>query len=143
MRKQAQPLLKALSYLSRNLVRTCLLYMFVLSSFAVQAQEDQRISVDLRGESLESAIWHLQNQTKFVFMYATEDIENISNINVKAKNKTIAEIMDECLKGTNLTYEISGNAIVIKKRQNQPTATITGWVRDTNGEPLPGASVVA
>ena len=92
--------------------------MFVLSSFAVQAQEDQRISVDLRGESLESAIWHLQNQTKFVFMYATEDIENISNINVKAKNKTIAEIMDECLKGTNLTYEISGNAIVIKKRQN-------------------------
>ena len=117
--------------------------MFVLSSFAVQAQEDQRSSVELRGVSLESAIWHLQNQTKFVFMYATEDIENISNINVKAKNKTIAEIMDECLKGTNLTYEISGNAIVIKKRQNQPTATITGWVRDTNGEPLPGASVVA
>ena len=51
-------------------------------------------------------------------MYATEDIANITDISVRAKDKTITEILDECLEGTNLTYEISGSAIVIKKRKN-------------------------
>ena len=51
-------------------------------------------------------------------MYATEDIANITDISVRAKDKTITEILNECLEGTNLTYEISGSAIVIKKRKN-------------------------
>ena len=38
---------------------------------------------------------------------ATEDIANITDISVRAKNKTITEILDECLEGTNLTYEVS------------------------------------
>ena len=89
----------------------------LLSSLMIQAQDNQRISIDLRGETLEAALWYLQNRTKFVFMYGTEDIANVTDITIKAKDKTITEILDECLEGTNLTYEISGSAIVIKKKQ--------------------------
>lgn len=106
----------------------------------IQAQDNQRISIDLRGETLEAALWYLQNRTKFVFMYGTEDVANVTDITIRAKDKTITEILDECLEGTNLTYEISGSAIVIKKRQSQKI-TISGWVRDTNGEALPGATI--
>ena len=91
----------------------------------IQAQDNQRISVDLREETLESVLWYLQNRTKFIFMYATEDIANITDISVRAKDKTITEILDECLEGTNLTYEISGSAIVIKKRK---TLLAVGYV---------------
>lgn len=65
-------------------------------------------------------------------MYATEDIANITDISVRAKDKTITEILDECLEGTNLTYEISGSAIVIKKRKTDKI-TISGWIRETIG----------
>lgn len=106
----------------------------------IQAQDNQRISIDLRGETLEAALWYLQNRTKFVFMYGTEDIANVTDITIKAKDKTITEILDECLEGTNLTYEISGSAIVIKKKQSQKV-TISGWIRDASGEALPGATV--
>ena len=68
-------------------------------------------------------------------MYATEDIANITDISVRA-NKTITEILDECLEGTNLTYEVSGTAIVIKKRKTNKI-TISGWIRDASGEALP------
>ena len=61
----------------------------------IQAQDNQRISIDLKGETLESALWYLQNRTKFIFMYATEDIANVTDITVKAKDKTITEILDE------------------------------------------------
>ena len=140
MKKRVQPLPWGISYVSRNFVRFCLLWIFSLSSLMIQAQENQRITVDLRGETLEAALWYLQNRTKFVFMYATKDISGVSDVNVKAKDKTVTEILDECLAGTNLTYEVSGNAIVIKKRSTQ-NITITGWIRDSNGEALPGATV--
>lgn len=140
MKKRVQPLPWRISYVSRNFVRFCLLWIFSLSSLMIQAQENQRITVDLRGETLEAALWYLQNRTKFVFMYATKDISGVSDVNVKAKDKTVTEILDECLAGTNLTYEVSGNAIVIKKRSTQ-NITITGWIRDSNGEGLPGATV--
>ena len=140
MKKRTQSSSKGVSYVSRNFVKLCLLWIFSLSSLMIQAQDNQRISVDLRGESLESTLWYLQNRTKFIFMYATEDIANITDISVRAKNKTITEILDECLEGTNLTYEVSGTAIVIKKRKTNKI-TISGWIRDASGEALPGATV--
>lgn len=140
MKKRVKSLPWVVSYASRNFVKFCLLWIFSLSSLMIQAQDNQRISIDLKGETLESALWYLQNRTKFIFMYATEDIANVTDITVKAKDKTIIEILDECLEGTNLTYDISGSAIVIKKRQSQKV-TISGWIRDTSGEALPGATV--
>ncbi len=140
MKKRTQSLPWVVSYVSRNVVKFCLLWIFSLSSLMIQAQDNQRISVDLKGETLEAALWYLQNRTKFIFMYATEDIANVTDITVKAKDKTILQILDECLEGTNLTYEISGSAIVIKKRK-KPKVTISGWIRDTSGEALPGATV--
>ena len=140
MKKRVKSLPWVVSYASRNFVKFCLLWIFSLSSLMIQAQDNQRISIDLRGETLEAALWYLQNRTKFVFMYGTEDVANVTDITIRAKDKTITEILDECLEGTNLTYEISGSAIVIKKRQSQKI-TISGWVRDTNGEALPGATI--
>lgn len=87
MKKRTQSSLKGVSYVSRNFVKFCLLWIFSLSSLMIQAQDNQRISVDLRGESLESTLWYLQNRTKFIFMYATEDIANITDISVRAKTK--------------------------------------------------------
>ena len=140
MKKRVKSLPWVVSYASRNFVKFCLLWIFSLSSLMIQAQDNQRISIDLRGETLEAALWYLQNRTKFVFMYGTEDIANVTDITIKAKDKTITEILDECLEGTNLTYEISGSAIVIKKKQSQKV-TISGWIRDASGEALPGATV--
>lgn len=141
MRKRVLPLFERTSYLGKNFLKFCLLYVFSLSSFMIQAQEVPRISVDLRGETLESALWYLQSKTKFIFTYETEDISHITDISVKANNKTIPEILTECLSGTNLTFEISGSSIIIKKRKSKQT-TITGWIRDENGEALPGANVI-
>ena len=140
MKKRVKSLPWVVSYASRNFVKFCLLWIFSLSSLMIQAQDNQRISIDLRGETLEAALWYLHNRMIFVFIYVTEDIANVTDITIKAKDKTITEILDECLEGTNLTYEISGSAIVIKKKQSQKV-TISGWIRDASGEALPGATV--
>ncbi len=116
-------------------------FMDILPFFTHDSSTGQSENLHrLERRTLEAALWYLQNRTKFVFMYGTEDIANVTDITIKAKDKTITEILDECLEGTNLTYEISGSAIVIKKKQSQKV-TISGWIRDASGEALPGATV--
>lgn len=141
MKKPTNPLLKGVSYACSSFIKLCLLGIFLVSTLNMQAQDNQKISIDLKGETLETALWYLQNRTKFVFMYATADIANVKDITIKAKDKTINEILDQCLKGTILTYEVSGSAIVIKKKTTKNT-TIKGWVRDASGEGLPGATII-
>lgn len=53
------------------------------------------------------------------------------------------EILDYCLEGTRLTYDISGNAVVLKMRDDKKKkeVEIKGAVTDTKGEPLPGVTV--
>lgn len=62
---------------------------------------------------------------------------------VQETDKEVNEILKTCLKNTGLWFEISGNAVVIKK---EVTATegrkITGKVVDEKGNPLPGVTVI-
>lgn len=142
MKRRTQSLTRAVSYVSRNFIKLCLLWIFSLSSLAIQAQENKKISIDMKGETLEAVLWYLQQETKLVFMYATEDIANITDITIKAKDKTAIEILDECLDGSNLKYEVTNGVVVITKRDVQ-NVTISGWIHDAGGEALPGASVTA
>lgn len=56
MKKRVKSLPWVVSYASRNFVKFCLLWIFSLSSLMIQAQDNQRISIDLRGETLEAAL---------------------------------------------------------------------------------------
>lgn len=93
--------------------------------------------------SLEQVIWEIQKKTDFVFMYGTRDIEGVKQLTVQETDKEVNEILKTCLKNTGLWFEISGNAVVIKK---EVTATegrkITGKVVDEKGNPLPGVTVI-
>ena len=110
-------------------------------SISVWAQSDQRITLNLQKASLEQVIWEIQKKTGFTFMYGSNDIQAVNNITLNEKDKSIREILDKCLKGTNLTYEISGKEIIIKQTDANKKRTIKGIVVDKDGMPLPGASV--
>ena len=58
-------------------------------------------------------------------MYGTTDIQAVKNLTLNEKDKTVNEILDRCLQGTNLTYEISGKEIIIKQADNGKKRTIT------------------
>jgi TonB-linked SusC/RagA family outer membrane protein len=63
-------------------------------------------------------------------------------------NAKVETVLDKCFEGHHLTYTISRNTIVVKKKQTEPPApaatgqtAISGKVTDKKGEPLPGVSV--
>ena len=110
---------------------------------AVYSQNDVKISLDLENVSLEEVIWAIERQTDFVFMYGTSDVEKVQSLTVKENDKGIGEILQACLRNTGLCYEISGNAVVIKKGGQQVEGRkITGKVTDEKGNTLPGVTVL-
>ncbi|MBM6669671.1 SusC/RagA family TonB-linked outer membrane protein [Phocaeicola coprophilus] len=126
---------------SRSLKRCAITAGCCVFSLNVLAQSNQRITLNLKNASLEQVIWQIQKKTGFVFMYGTTDIQAVKNLTLNEKDKTVNEILDRCLQGTNLTYEISGKEIIIKQADNDKKRTVKGVVVDKDGFPLPGASV--
>ena len=110
-------------------------------SMNVWAQSNQRVTLHLKNATLEQVIWEIQKQSKVVIMYGTTDIQAVKNISLEEKDKPIKYILDKCLKNTGLTYEITGNEIIIKQEPTQKSRTIKGTVIDKDGIPLPGVSV--
>ena len=127
--------------LSKSLKRCFITAGCCFFSFTVLAQSDQRITLNLQKATLEQVIWEIQKKTGFTFMYGSNDIQTVRNITLNEKDKSIREILDKCLRGTSLTYEISGKEIIIKQTDANKKRTIKGVVVDKDGMPLPGASV--
>ncbi len=111
---------------------------------AVHSQNNL-LDMQLEDVSLERVIWELEEKTDFTFMYWTSEIKDVK-VSLNMKQKSINEILDFCLRNTNLKYEINGDAIVIhrvkdEKPGKRPTV-IKGLVKDINGNPLPGVTIM-
>lgn len=123
------------------------LILVLISSFQLTAavhSQDSKLTLKMKNVSLEQVIWEIQKQTDFVFMYGTQEIAKVNNLTVDVSDKTVREVLDQCLRDTELVYEISGNAIVIKsgEEDKKKILVIKGIVKDTKGELLPGVTIV-
>ncbi len=120
-----------------------LFFMSVQLSAAVHSQTAQ-VTLKMSNVTLEQVLWEIQKQTDFVFMYGTSDIAGVTGLNVDMASKTVEEILDYCLKGTKLRYEISGTAVVIKMQdeEKKKQLEIKGVVKDSKNQPLPGVTVI-
>ncbi len=116
-----------------------------------------KISLKMENASLEEVIWSIKELTEFKFFYQNDEIEEIKGLDVEFSEQTIDAILDECLKNTELTYEIVHKAIIIHKDPNkveppgklpatkediEQEKTIKGKVSDNKGLPLPGVTII-
>ena len=142
----------------RNKVSFVVLLLFLISvplgNVGAQNQKDL-YSVKLDNLTLKEAMVKITSQCGYYFVYEDADIANVPKISKEFKSSSIEQIMTECLKGTNLTFEIDKKVIYIKKTaakpatssgpkksaQNDDSLYVYGKVTDMNNQPLPGASV--
>ena len=79
-------------------------------------------------------------------MFSNDDLKDIKRKDVQMKNVTVDEAMKKCLEGTGLEYELTNNVVVIRKSaakmEKAQQVTLSGTVRDKDGQTLPGVSVV-
>ncbi|WP_158872242.1 SusC/RagA family TonB-linked outer membrane protein [Maribellus comscasis] len=129
-----------------------LTFLLILISFiGVFASESysQTTKLTLSADNLrlEDFLVKIENQSEFRFFY-TGKIDVEQRINGDFQNKKITEILEEIENVANIKYEIMGRQIILspKKTNNEQTTqqqkTVSGRVIDSEGQPLPGVTVV-
>ena len=119
---------------------TCLLLCSVMSISANVRAQHARMSLELKGVTLE--------KSDITFFYNVTDVAGSNKVDAVFKDAPLEKILTEVLRGTNLSYEIQGKVAVIKRYLSSPVSdslksvTINGVVKDSHGNGLPGVTVV-
>lgn len=128
-----------------------LLILGMLQVSASVYSQDWKVSVNVSNVEVSDLLWELQESCCIVFVYKSSDLKGLDKVSIEKKNVFVQEILDEAFKDKQLSYTIDDNVIIIKKNtidnnnqipKKQKKKNIKGKVTDTQGEPLPGVSVV-
>ncbi len=108
-----------------------------------------KLSINFTNTKLVEVLDKIENQSEFFFLYNEKLIDTNRKVSINAQNQGIEEILKSLLSGTEVEYSIFDRKIVLapaslSEQQIITTngRTITGTVKDTEGQPLPGVSVL-
>lgn len=132
------------------------LVFIILSMMQVSAtvySQNGNITVNVSEIELSDLFWELQESAGIVFIYKSKDLAGFNKVNLNKKNTSIEVILDEVLKGKGLDYSIDDNVVIVKKvavksematskERQQEKKKQRGIVRDVDGNPIPGVSVI-
>lgn len=136
-----------------------LMSFFLLAGFlevsANVYSQHANINLSMHDVRLDEVIKEIQKQTEFTFFYSPDDLTDVIIAKVELEKASLESTLDQCLKGTNLDYEIVHKAVILKKGKEpgvelpdiptlqQPLKKeISGTVKDSKGIPLPGVTVL-
>lgn len=115
MKIKTYPLSKQWVYFSRVCI---ILFIILFSSLNLNAQ-NQKITLPSGEKTIQSAFDEIEKQTKMTIAYNESVINVKQTVNADISGKTLAEAMAILLKGTNTTYKIQGDRIIIVAAQQQ------------------------
>ena len=123
-------------------------FLLVLGLTSVHATtfSQQNVHLNVKNVTLLHVLDLLQEQSEFSFLFSSEDVKNVTNLSVKAKNEDLFEVLRRCLQGTALSFEVNGDLVVLKlqAKTGEPekkTLKVKGFVFDAKKLSMPGVTV--
>jgi len=100
----------------------------------------QQISLNERNVSMETVLIKIKDQSDCNILFNNQMLADAAPVTIAVKGATLRQALDECFKNQPLTYELTNNTVILK-RKKVVRLTISGQVTDVKGMPLPGVSV--
>lgn len=107
----------------------------------------ERFSIQKENATVKEVFDEVMRLSNYHFFYNNEFDAN-RRISVRLKNARLDDIMKQVFEGQDYSYKLMDNYVIIKKEdkavepQSKYTRKITGLVKDHDGNPLPGVTVV-
>lgn len=105
----------------------------------------QNVSFSTNKVTLKSAFEKIEKASKYKIAYNSSQLNANRSVTLSKKSDDVFGILTQLLKGTNCTYELEGNYIIIKPQQKTQTSgkkvKVRGVIKDDTGEPIIGATV--
>lgn len=138
-------------------MKKLLVIFFMLIIHAVNAMQDplldRKVTLTLNSVTLDRALEQLALVVRVKFMYSSDQVNLTERVSLDVNDKFLRDVLEELLTPLGIVYKThtSESTITLRKQNLQqssaiiPTsevvALITGYVRNSSGEPMAGVSV--
>lgn len=144
--KKVGPLPFIESYSGKRIDILKLTFLLLLVSFKqVSASphcQETKISIQVKDCSIEQLFRMIERQSSYVFIYNHEQLSRIEPITGNFKDMEVTQILDVCLKGTGLHYELLNKRIILHGQEiEKKSVLLEGRVTDRDSMPLAGVTV--
>ena len=132
----------------------CAVIFFLLSFAGVlsASAQSKRVTVNVKNATLQKVFSQIEKQTDYHFSYLDAQVKSVKNISINERDAAVSHVLDKCLSGTGLSYEIISDKTIVVFQKNKsvvngnvPQQTkskkVTGLVTDNTGEPIIGATI--
>ncbi len=105
-----------------------------------------KLDINMSNTSIRDLFGFIEANSEFVFLYRNDDFNVNKKVVINLKDATINQILDEALRGENVSYDVYERQIIIRRTgdviNSQQKRDVSGAVRDASGAPIPGVSIV-
>lgn len=127
----------------------CVFQAFAGNSYS----QNTRLSMNLSNVSVKNALENIEKESEFYFLYNSKLINVDRPVNLSANHKLIKDILHELFDGTDVKYTIIDRQIVLTpvkfskeeintiQQQKKNTISVSGVVKDKNGNPMYGVNI--
>lgn len=116
--------------------------LFLASQMTISAQN---VSFSTNKVTLKSAFEKIEKASKYKIAYNSSQLDTNRSVTLSKTSGDVFGMLTQLLKGTNCTYEMEGNYIIIKPFQKNQTSgkkvKVRGVIKDETGEPIIGATI--
>lgn len=124
-----------------------LLFVCFLGTMNLQAQTDTtvKVNLDVQNASLIKIIESLRVQTRYNYLFNSNELSGYIGITVKLQSVTLKQALDSLLLGreTGLEYSIEEKTVIIRRaeREKVKSCRLSGVVLDAQKQTMPGVTV--
>lgn len=127
-------------------------FLILISVVCVNASvysQSTKLSLNFDNATINEVLQVIESQTKFRFIYESNKLDMDKEVNLKVTDLEVEKILDKIFDDKEVSYTITeSNLILIKPSGNDSTnksfqqKKVSGKVVDSEGEPLPGVTVL-
>lgn len=124
--------------------------LLMIGFFHTQANnvysQKTKLSINFSNTELVTILDKIEEQSEFFFLYNEKLIDASRKVSINAKDLGVEEVLKALFSGTDVNYLILDRKIILAPEDfsasQQTDRIISGKVKEINGQPIPGASVV-
>src|SRR3990170_2758889 len=121
----------------------CVRFLFYSLGSMRSNQSPSKMTIDLKGISLEEALTILAITYSVEFSYSDDIVPTQEIVNLSILDETLSSVLDKLLPKFNVAYKIVNNRVLLKRSERVLFQTIRGTIFDqVTNHPLPGASII-
>ena len=135
-----------------RIMRLSFILYFISVTHAISGYSQSELTVQLNNVEVEQVIDEIMKQSEYDFFYKAELFEDLPKVTINFK-KVSLDILLRNILPNNFIFEIRDKEVIIKKKpkslsiiltdeiEEAQNRTISGTITDSDGNPLPGASI--